>query len=70
MLKVEDYSQLIENVLLNLHKEYKQLNYFGITGTNGKTTSAFYLSELIKRENNFIGTLNQKNYLNLQKRKT
>jgi len=60
VLKVEDYSQLIENVLLNLHKDYKQLNYFGITGTNGKTTSAFYLSQLIKEKTIFIGTLNQK----------
>ena len=69
VLKVEDYSQLIENVLLNLHKEYKQLNYFGITGTNGKTTSAFYLSELIKEKTIFIGTLNQKKLFKFTKEK-
>jgi len=61
IIKVKDFNDLMENILIEIYKDYQKLNYFAITGTNGKTTTGYYLDQLIKKSSIFVGTLNQEN---------
>ena len=60
VLRCEDYDSVLNFILEGISPNYKNLNYFGITGTNGKTTTAFYLNKLIGSNNLFIGTIDEK----------
>ena len=60
VLIFEDYENVFNYILERISPNYKSLNYFGITGTNGKTTTAFYLNQLIGSDNLFIGTIDEK----------
>ena len=60
VLIFEDYENIFNYILERISPNYKSLNYFGITGTNGKTTTAFYLNQLIGSDNLFIGTIDEK----------
>ena len=51
VLRFEQYDIIFNKILQEIAPSYNNLNYFGITGTNGKTTSAFYLNQLIGEEN-------------------
>ena len=57
VLKFEQYDIIFNKILEEIAPSYNNLDYFGITGTNGKTTSAFYLNQLIGEENLFVGTI-------------
>jgi len=57
VLRFEQYDIIFNKILQEIAPSYNNLNYFGITGTNGKTTSAFYLNQLIGEENLFVGTI-------------
>ena len=61
VLRFEDYDTIFSHILEGISPNYRNLNYFGITGTNGKTTTAFYLNQLIGTDNLFIGTIDEKN---------
>jgi len=61
IIKVKDFNDLMENILIEIYKDYQKINYFAITGTNGKTTTGYYLDQLIKKSSIFVGTLNQEN---------
>ena len=61
ILRFDDYETIFSHILEGISPNYKNLNFFGITGTNGKTTTAFYLNQLIGSDNLFIGTIDQKN---------
>ena len=43
-------------VLIKLCPGYQGKNFYGITGTNGKTTTGFYLNQLINDPSLFVGT--------------
>ena len=61
VIKVKDFNDLMEDILNKIYKDYQKLNYFAITGTNGKTTTGYYLDQLIKKKSIFVGTLDQDN---------
>ena len=46
-------------------KNFDKKNYFGITGTNGKTTTGYYLNQLIKNKSMFIGTTEEDLFKNI-----
>ncbi len=56
IIKVEDYTNTFNKLLKKLCPNYEEKNYYGITGTNGKTTTGFYLNQLITSDSLFIGT--------------
>ena len=60
VLRFNDYETIFSHILEEISPNYRSLNYFGITGTNGKTTTAFYLNQLIGLDNLFIGTIDEK----------
>ena len=56
VIKVKNYDEILLESYNYLCTDYKSKKYFGITGTNGKTTTGSYLKELIGQESLFIGT--------------
>ena len=56
IIKVKNYDQTFNKVLEKICPDYIKKNYYGITGTNGKTTTGFYLDQLISSKSLFIGT--------------
>ncbi len=61
ILKFKNYEEVYDLVLENVYKDYKKLNYYGITGTNGKTTTGYYLKQLLGEDCLFVGTIDQEN---------
>ncbi len=59
VLRFEQYEVILNQILQEIAPNFNNLDYFGITGTNGKTTSAFYLNQLIGEDNLFIGTIDK-----------
>ena len=51
----EVYNHAVHKMLPNLNS----INFFGITGTNGKTTTGYYLNQLLGKNSLFIGTTEQ-----------
>jgi UDP-N-acetylmuramyl-tripeptide synthetase len=56
IIKVKNYDEIFKDVLQKICPNYENKNYYGITGTNGKTTTGIYLDQLISSESLFIGT--------------
>ena len=56
IIKVKNYEEIINTLLLKISPSFLDKDYFGITGTNGKTTSGYYLSQLLNENSLFIGT--------------
>ena len=56
LIKAKNYNEVYLDSYNYLCNDYESKNYFGITGTNGKTTTGFYLKELLGVESLFIGT--------------
>ena len=56
IIKVKNYEEKFNEVLIKLCPRYHDKNFFGITGTNGKTTTGFYLNQLISDPSFFVGT--------------
>ncbi len=56
IIKVENYDAIFKDVLQKICPNYENKNFYGITGTNGKTTTGFYLNQLISSKSLFIGT--------------
>ena len=48
----EIHSDFLEKICPN----FENKTFYGITGTNGKTTTGFYLNQLIFSKSLFIGT--------------
>ncbi len=69
VLRFNDYETIFRHILEGISPNYRNLNYFGITGTNGKTTTAFYLNQLIGSDNLFIGTIDEINKYSFTKEK-
>ena len=44
--RYENFEEIFFDILKNLSPDYKSKYYFGITGTNGKTTTGYLLKQL------------------------
>ena len=56
IIKVKNYDEIFMDVLQKICPNYENKNFYGITGTNGKTTTGYYLNQLISSKSLFIGT--------------
>ena len=56
ILKLKNYDEIFKDILNKMCPNYSNKNFYGITGTNGKTTTGFYLNQLIGSRSLFIGT--------------
>ena len=56
VIKFENFDAVFNHALTKMLPKQHSLNFFGITGTNGKTTTGHYLSQLLGEETLFIGT--------------
>ena len=56
VIKAKNYNEVFLDSYNYLCNDYDSKKYFGITGTNGKTTTGSYLKELLGPESLFIGT--------------
>ena len=56
IIKVKNYDEIFKDVLQKICPNYENKNFYGITGTNGKTTTGYYLNQLISTKSLFIGT--------------
>ena len=56
VIKAKNYNEVFLDSYNYLCNDYESKKYFGITGTNGKTTTGSYLKELLGPESLFIGT--------------
>ena len=65
--RYENFDEVFYDILENLCPGYKSKNYFGITGTNGKTTTGYLLKQLIGSTSAFVGTVDEENYFNFTK---
>ena len=59
IIKVKNYKKILEDSYKYLCSDYSKKTYFGITGTNGKTTTGQYLQQLLGEKTLFIGTNNE-----------
>ena len=67
VIKFKDYEQVFEHILHNINPTYKRKTYFGITGTNGKTTTGHLLDSLIGETSVFVGTIDEDNLFSFTK---
>ena len=65
--RYKNFDEVFYDILENLCLDYKSKNYFGITGTNGKTTTGYLLKQLIGTTAAFVGTVDEENYFNFTK---
>ena len=65
VIKAKNYSEVFLDSYNYLCNDYESKKYFGITGTNGKTTTGAYLKELLGPESLFIGTNEDELFLSL-----
>ncbi len=59
ILKVSNYEEVLNQVYSFICPDYQKKTYFGITGTNGKTTTGYYLEQILGNNTIFIGTNNE-----------
>jgi UDP-N-acetylmuramoyl-L-alanyl-D-glutamate--2,6-diaminopimelate ligase len=65
--RYKNYEKVFYDILKKICPDYKTRNYFGITGTNGKTTTGYLLKQLIGSTSAFVGTVDEENYFNFTK---
>ena len=65
--KINNYEEVFNDMLQKICPDFQNKNYYGITGTNGKTTTGFYLNQLINSESLFIGTTQEEIFKNITK---
>ena len=65
--RYENFEEIFFDILKNLSPDYKSKYYFGVTGTNGKTTTGYLLKPLIGSTSAFVGTVDEENYFDFTK---
>ena len=65
--RYENFEEIFFDILKKLSPDYKSKYYFGITGTNGKTTTGYLLKQLIGSTSAFVGTVDEENYFDFTK---
>ena len=61
--RFEDYEKVFEDILKNINPDFKNKIFFGITGTNGKSSLAYYLEQLLNKASSAIALGNYGNAL-------
>jgi len=56
IIKVKNYDEVFWDLLDKICPDFQNKTFYGITGTNGKTTTGYYLNQLIDSESLFVGT--------------
>jgi len=56
IIKVKNYDEVYWDLLDKICPNFQNKTFYGITGTNGKTTTGYYLNQLIYSESLFVGT--------------
>ena len=56
IIKVKNYDEVCWDLLDKVCPNFQNKTFYGITGTNGKTTTGYYLNQLIDSESLFVGT--------------
>ena len=56
VVKFENFEDVFNHVIKKMYPEYVDKNFFGLTGTNGKTTTGYFLNQLLGEDSLFIGT--------------
>ena len=69
IVKVSNYDEVLTQAYSYLCADYKTRTYFGITGTNGKTTTGHYLEQILGDKTLFIGTNNENLFHDITKDK-
>ena len=59
VIKFQNFDAVYKHALTKMLPNHDSIDFFGITGTNGKTTTGHYLSQLLVEESLFIGTTGQ-----------
>ena len=59
--------KVFEDILKNINPNFKNKTFFGITGTNGKTTTAHLLNSLLGDSSIFVGTIDEDNLFEFTK---
>ena len=57
----ENFDQSFKYVLNKIYNNYSELSYYGVTGTNGKTTTCYFINQLLGNSNLFVGTVDEEN---------
>jgi len=65
--RFEDYEKVFEDILKNINPDFKNKRFFGITGTNGKTTTGHLLNSLLGDSSIFVGTIDEDNLFEFTK---
>ena len=65
--RFEEYEKVFEDILKNINPNFKNKTFFGITGTNGKTTTAHLLNSLLGDSSIFVGTIDEDNLFEFTK---
>ena len=56
IIKVKNYDEVCWDLLDKICPDFQNKTFYGITGTNGKTTTGYYLNQLINSDSLFVGT--------------
>ena len=65
--RYKNYDEVFNDLLKKISPNFKSKHYFGITGTNGKTTTGYLLKQLIGSTAAFVGTVDEDDYFNFTK---
>ena len=65
--RYKNYDEVFNDLLIKISPNFKSKHYFGITGTNGKTTTGYLLKQLIGSTAAFVGTVDEEDYFNFTK---
>ena len=57
---LENFYESFRYVLNKIYDNYLDLSYYGVTGTNGKTTTCYFINQLIGKSNLLVGTVDEK----------
>ena len=57
---LENFYESFRYVLNKIYDNYLDLSYYGVTGTNGKTTTCYFINQLIGESNLLVGTVDEK----------
>ena len=69
ILRVSNYEEVLNQAYSFICPDYDKKTYFGITGTNGKTTTGHYLEQILGNNTIFIGTNNENLFSDITKEK-
>ena len=67
ILRVSNYEEVLNQAYSFICPDYDKKTYFGITGTNGKTTTGHYLEQILGNNSIFIGTNNENLFSDITK---